>query len=59
MDKMPLELAQEGLFAHNPQHPLVADDPASSLERMRDALIACKVQNDPLNRITQFDIGFV
>jgi hypothetical protein len=37
----------------------VVDDPASSLERMRDALIACKVQNDPLNRITQLDIGFV
>jgi hypothetical protein len=25
----------------------------------RDALIACKVQNDPLNCITQLDIGFV
>jgi hypothetical protein len=39
----------------------VVDDPASSLECMRDATIAIarKVQNDPLNAITQLDINLV
>jgi hypothetical protein len=59
MHKVPFELTQEALFAHDAEHPLVVDDPARSLERMGEApiAIAWKVQDDALTRIKQLDIS--
>jgi hypothetical protein len=36
----PLELAKERLLPHHPQHPLVVDRPALTLESLRHAPVA-------------------
>lgn len=38
-DKAPFELAQQGFLAHDAEHPLVVDDPASTLQLFGDAPI--------------------
>src|SRR5438477_484371 len=59
--KLPLQVTQQRFFTHNTQHSLVIHAPASSHQGMghTSIAIACKLQNDVLNRVLSSCIIFL
>jgi hypothetical protein len=55
MHKMPFEMTQQRLLAHDPKHPFVVDFPFSPLQRMSHPPIAIarKIQDDLFDRVAQ------